>query len=384
MLYMVRYITATLILTIIITCGYCYCPASITTVENNYIPQRVNKWHIIGYYSNSPTHCWWCGPTDCTKFGDDYTFGYDTWLISPRIQLDNGAKKITLTFWTYIDTDSDIDGGDICSVYAQSDQTQPVVIWRKNSPYKSNGWEKITLDLTQYRGQTNFAIRFFFDVDEDKYIDDGWFIDDILIDSQLSMVDLIQNEEFDKYLPYGWSQEPVYSDTNDWHQWFLGMDKIARRYYQPYEMDSVDSLITPIKDATYFTSLYLNYWTSYSVYNPVPNHTYGYVLGSVDGGAHWNYLIKEYKDTDVTKAETIDISNWAAGKSQLRFEWMIECPEPDDVYYWMLDSIQVYGDMDRKYIDDNIENGRDGWRTYPSEYKVETSTIGIIKSIFNE
>jgi len=379
---MIRYFVGILVFTLVITYGYSNSPQSTLVVENNQITQRVNKWHIVGYYSKSPVHSWWCGPTDCTKFGDDYVFGYDTWLISPRIQLDSGANKITLTFWSYIDTDSDTNGGDVCSVYVRSDQIQPVEIWRKNSPYKSNGWEKITLDLTQYRGQKNFTIIFFFDVDEDKYTDDGWFIDDVVLESQLSMVDLIPIEEFDKYLPDGWSQDPAYSDTNDWHQWSLGMDKVARRYYQPYEMESVDTLTSPTRDATYFTNLYLTYWTAYNVYNPEQNHTYGYVLGSIDGGVHWNYLIKEYKNTDITRAETIDISSWADGKSQLRFKWMLECPEPDDIYYWMIDSIQVYGNMERKDINDNIEHGRDGWRTYPAEYEIETSSIGIIKSIF--
>ncbi|MGQ9705865.1 MAG: hypothetical protein ACUVWP_02530 [bacterium] len=379
---MSRFFKGILFFIIIITYDYSHSQISTSLIDNNYIDQRVNKWHIVDYYSKSPTHSWWCGPTDCVKFGDDYTFGYDTWLISPRLQLDSGAKKITLTLWTYLDTDNDVDGGDSCSIYIQSDQLQPFEIWKKNSPYKSNGWEKITLDLTQYRGHKNFTIKFYFNVDEDKYIDDGWFIDDIIVESQLSMIDLISTVEFDKYLPDEWSQEPVYNDTNDWHQWYLGMDKVARRYYQPYEMESVDSLISPTRNATYFTKLYLTYWTAYQVYEPKTNRTYGYVLGSDDGGNHWNNIIKEYKDTDVTRSETIDISSWAAGKNKIRLKWMVECEEPDDIYYWMLDSIQVYGDMNRKDINDDVEHGRDGWRVYPPDHEIDTSSIGLIKSVF--
>jgi hypothetical protein len=344
----------------------------------------VNWFHIINYYSHSPSHSWYCGPKENTGPNDYYALGYETTLVSQRMDLDRIATKITLTFWQDIDTSNDYNGGDYCRIIVKSDQIQPTVIYEKNSPYNTNGWKQETLDLTLYRGQTNFQIRFIFHPDEDPLVDHGWYIDDIRIDAQLSQVDLVPVIEFDEYPPPGWSQDPPYEDTNDWHQWNIDLDNVATRYYQPYEYNSVDELTSPTSDATYFTSLILEYWTLYEVRSPENNYHHAQVLGSIDGGATWPYEIKYYGFDTFAGTENIDITSWAAGKNSLRFKFRLQCEVPDNVIQWVIDSFRVYGDLDKKYIDDNVERGREGWRTVPVEYAIETSSIGIIKAIFEQ
>jgi len=338
-----------------------------------------NRWHIIDYYSHSPTHCWWCGPID----SDKYSLGYETYLKSPRFNLDENAKRITLYFYQDIDTSNDYNGGDFCRIIVQSDQMQPTVIYEKNSPYDTNGWINIELDLTPYKGDTNFRIKFLFVPDEDTLVDEGWFIDDVILETELSNADLIANVEFDEYLPQGWSQNPPSDDTNDWHQFNYQNDNVARRYWLPIEKNSTDELISPIVDSTNFTSLNLEYWILYDANFNTPNYPYGQVLGSIDGGANWSYKLKWYGCNDFTGIEKFDISSWATRESSLRFKFILNCEEPETVYTWLLDSVRVYGDEKRKDFKDDIENGKDGWIPWP-EGAIETSSIGLIKTIFEQ
>jgi len=338
----------------------------------------INRWHIIDCYSHSPTHCWWCGPID----SDKYSLGYETYLKSPKFNLDENAKRITLYFYQDIDTSNDYNGGDYCRVIVVSDQMQPTVIYEKNSPYDTNGWNQETLDLTTYRGQTNFQIRFIFKPDEDTLVDEGWLIDDVLLETELTDADLIANVEFDEYLPPDWSQNPPSNDTNDWHQSGSQNAHVAKRDYLPPENNSTDDLITPIVDSTNFTTLNIEYWTLYNKYDPIPGYHHAQVLGSIDGGITWTYEIKWYGFDDFIGNEKFDISSWATGKSQLRFMWRIRCQSYTDVYTWEIDKVRVYGDKKRTDFEDDIENGKDGWRT--GEWNIETSSIGIIKAIFEQ
>ncbi|MGQ9705869.1 MAG: hypothetical protein ACUVWP_02550 [bacterium] len=364
--------------------GMSYLNIPITSEKpNSNLDIPLNWFHIVNYWSHSSSHSWYCGPKENTKHDETYSLGYDTALYSPRMGLDQGAKKITLTFWHELDTSNDYNGGDIARIIVDSAQIQPTVIYEKNSPYNTNGWKQETLDLTNYRGQTDFQIIFVFDPDEDTNVDYGWYIDDILIESQLSQIDLIPVVEFDEYLPPGWSQDPPSDDTNDWHQYNLNMDWVARRYYQPYEMNSVDELISPTKNALYFTTLYLDYWTLYDKQAPYPNTKHAKILGSIDGGVTWPYEIKYYGYDDFTGTENVNITTWAAGKTSLRFKFRLECSEPENVYTWALDSIRIYGDMLRRDIDENVENGRNGWKTIPREDSIVYSSIGNIKALFN-
>jgi len=352
-------------------------PGSITEQEPNWF-------HIVDYYSHSTSHSWYCGPKSNTRPDDPYSLGYETTLVSPRLNLERSAKKITLSFWQDLDTSNDYNGGDFCRVIIQSDQIQPIVIYEKNSPYDTNGWKQETIDLTQYRGQTNFIIMFVFHPDEDTNVDRGWYIDDIRLEAQLSQVDLMSVVEFDEYLPPGWSQDPPYEDTNDWHQWNINLDNVAARYYQPYEYNSIDELTTSTLDATYFTSLYLEYWTLYEVRSPENNYHHAQVLGSIDGGATWPYEIKWYGFNNFTGDENIDITSWSAGRSSIKFKFRLDCKIPENVLQWMLDSIKVYGDMNKKYIDEDVERGREGWKTVPIEYGIQSISIGEIKAIFEQ
>ncbi|MGQ9705868.1 MAG: hypothetical protein ACUVWP_02545 [bacterium] len=345
-----------------------------------YIP--LNWFHIVDYYSHSSTHSWFCGPKENTKYEDHYSLGYETALVSPRLNLDQGAKKITLSFWHDLDTSNDYNGNDICTVMIQSDQTQPKIVYERNSPYDTSGWKKESIDLTRFRGNTNFVIKFIFSPDEDTNVDNGWYIDDVLIEMQLSQVDLISVVEFDTYLPTDWSQTPQFEDTNDWHQFNFNMDMIARRYYQPYETNSIDELISPIVNSTYFTTLNIQYWTLYDVGAPEQNFHHAQVLGSIDGGITWPYEIKYYSFDNFMGNENLNITSWACGKNSLRFKFRLECKAADNVYTWALDSIKVYGDLTKKVVDHTVENGREGWRTIPPEAVIETTSIGNVKAIF--
>ncbi|MGQ9705867.1 MAG: hypothetical protein ACUVWP_02540 [bacterium] len=197
-----------------------FTPVFISAVMTGFQPIPFNKpltipynaWHIIDCYSHSPTHSWWCGPKG---YYDKYSLGYQTYLLSPKFNLDANAEKITLYFYHDLDTSDDYNGGDFCRIFVHSDQRQPTLLYEKNSPYDTYGWEKETLDLTPYKGDTNFRIRFDFRPDEDTLVDEGWFIDDVLIETELTKADLIALVEFDEYLPPGWFQDPPFEDTND-------------------------------------------------------------------------------------------------------------------------------------------------------------------------
>ena len=348
-------------------------------IKNKDLGIRINKWHIVDYYSHSGSHSWWCGPEDANKPEDDYIYYYDSYLESLPLNFDTSTDSITLSFWYDIDTSNDYNGGDTCYLYIESDQQAPIIIWGYDSPYDSNGWTKATIDLSEYRGHTNFRMRFYFGADMDSLVDDGWNIDDVVIKSTYVDVDLISPVEFNVWLPEGWTQMPSYSDNNDWHKYIYGNDSVARRYNVPPEQNSIDELISPIKSAADFTKLYLSYWTDFNAYNPSPYNTYGKVLGSTDGGDHWNYFINQYQD-DFKGNETFEITSWAAGEENIRIKWLLEQDEPDDVLWWLLDSIHIYGDMTRYDFKDDVEHGEDGWYVYP-ESAVEMSSIGQIKAL---
>lgn len=342
---------------------------------------RINRFHRVDYYAHGGTYSWWCGPEDATKFGDDYIYYYDTYLLSPRFNLDEGAYSIKLKYYEYMDTSNDTDGGDWCRVYIQSDQQGLTPIHEYNSPQYTGGWRLRTEDLTPYKGHTNLRIRFDFNVDIDSNVDDGWFIDDVLIEVEYRGTDLLEVTEFNEWLPMGWSQVPIYNDNNDWHKYVYGGDNVARRYFVPPEVNSIDELISPTLNADLYTNVILSYWTNYSPYNAQYNHTYGYVLGSTDGGAHWNHVIKEYKHNWYEGDEMIDISEWAAGADSIKIKFRLECPEQDDVEEWMIDSVHIYGNQKYNYFYDDMEEGRGGWQVYPPPAVISNTSIGQIKAL---
>ena len=154
-----------------------------------------NNWHVTngiwqwGEPTSSPssTH----SPTHAmgTVMNANYTYGTDSRLVSPQIQLPTVGpdQEVMLTFWQYFNYQGSDSGKVQINVFSEGSWSG----WSDISTYQaytySRGWCFAGVDLTAYKGQ---RVRFGFVHDDnhehsgyydEHYEDPGWFIDDLEI-----------------------------------------------------------------------------------------------------------------------------------------------------------------------------------------------------------
>lgn len=144
--------------------------------------QTGGLWHITTNRYNSPGHSFW--------YGDETTKTYNTGgansgsLISPEITLQDNSQPV-LDFWSWYQTE-----------YSQDNDTKLVQISVNNGPWidllkitdTRNTWNKESIDLSDYAGNT-IKLRFLFDtVDNNLNNYEGWYVDDISLSLKESIL----------------------------------------------------------------------------------------------------------------------------------------------------------------------------------------------------
>ncbi len=144
--------------------------------------QTDGLWHITTNRYNSPGHSFW--------YGDEITKTYNTGaansgsLISPEITLPGNSQPV-LGFWSWYQTE-----------YSKDSDTKLVQISVNNDPWTDllkitdarNTWNKESIDLSDYAGNT-IRLRFLFDTVDNKLNNyEGWYVDDISLSLKESVL----------------------------------------------------------------------------------------------------------------------------------------------------------------------------------------------------
>jgi len=127
----------------------------------------------------------------------EYHSDYTSWTDSPDTQYENNinstltlsssinlseSQQPVLVFWQKFNFENDYDYG---FVEVSRDNGSS---WKKLSSYTGKSdWERIKINLSEYQSDTNVKIRFRIETD-DSIVDDGWYIDDIIISEDITPV----------------------------------------------------------------------------------------------------------------------------------------------------------------------------------------------------
>lgn len=153
-------------------------------------------WHVTTNRSFSTTHSWYCGDSETRA----YENGVNAWLLSPPIQLVQGAR---LAFRYWIDSEVDEnnppyahDGGVV--EISTNGVSFAALVPSGGYPYRAHGlygspfardtpifagtggWQEAAFDLTNYAGHTVW-LRFRFGSDEAFAVGEGWYLDDLRV-----------------------------------------------------------------------------------------------------------------------------------------------------------------------------------------------------------
>jgi len=235
-------------------------------------------------------------------------------------------------------------------------------------------WEKETINLNAYAGQS-VIVRWHFGSDSSVHYP-GWYIDDVLFAdpsafipeySDTVSVDLavgetvnvtladwtpsdmslavnidyrvtatatiagwndVATETFDNYtagyynFPTGWTTQT----TNPTGAWFMYVSGTTYIYARVQESGSDGNaqdewLKSTAVDCSGLTNVHLIY-RKYYYESTTSGDTYTQVLGSIDGGATWPYLITNYTASSTSSTpEDFDISAWAAGQANVKIAY---------------------------------------------------------------
>jgi parallel beta-helix repeat protein len=137
------------------------------------------NWHQVTTSSHSTSHSWWCGKDQTGKYDKDM----DNSLTSPSFDLSGlNIYSAELSFWHkykietnqdygYVDI-SDDDGNNWDTLQGYTNTNGP------------SSFEQVEIDISEYIGSSNIKIRFRFVSDNNGQYE-GWYIDDVLIQSGL-------------------------------------------------------------------------------------------------------------------------------------------------------------------------------------------------------
>ncbi|MEI6809958.1 MAG: hypothetical protein WCN95_14670, partial [bacterium] len=158
-----------------------------------------DSWHITSRRSSSPGRSWYCG----VESSGLYLNSMDASLVSRPVHLA-ASSVLTFNHWSGTEVDEELsghswDGGIVeVSVDGGTSFKQIMPVWGYSylitpnpaSPFDpetpcfggTGGWSKATFDLSSYDGKTAF-VRFRFGSDA-FVVDEGWYIDDVVIEPQ--------------------------------------------------------------------------------------------------------------------------------------------------------------------------------------------------------
>ncbi len=135
--------------------------------------------------------------------------------------------------------------------------------------------------------------------------------------------------------------------TNDWHRknayqvpWSANSTPYACLIGSQISGDSPDSLISPIIDCSNYHSIVLRCSTYFS---PLVGGSYQAALyGSIDSGATWPYLIRDFTGLNIPPQLLTDDLPWVANQNRVCFLWVYE-GDPAALAYWCIDDFSLTG-----------------------------------------
>lgn len=124
-----------------------------------------DKWHLTTHRSNSGNTSWYCGEEGSWFYSSDFT----AYLYTPPILVPLEAE---LSFWAWYEIEAGFDYS-----YCEINDGEG---WRVLCMMtgESGGWVKKTFDLSDYYGDS-ITIRFTMFSDNDAYLFEGLYIDDL-------------------------------------------------------------------------------------------------------------------------------------------------------------------------------------------------------------
>ncbi len=119
-----------------------------------------------------------------------------------------------------------------------------------------------------------------------------------------------------------------------------------------------DYLYSPVMDCGSYTTVSLSFYHDYKKYNENSDEG-GFVDVSNDGGQTWTNVYHIY-DTSVQETRTIDITNIAAGHSQVQVRWHYIASYD---YHWGIDDVSITGNrpsiLEHEWTTDVGDGGTD-------------------------
>jgi len=149
-----------------------------------------DEWHLTAHKSHSGNSSWYCGNEGSWLYSSDFT----AYLYTPTIIVPPDAE---LSFWAWYEMEAGFDYS-----YCEIDYGQG---WRVLCMMtgESGGWVEKTYDLSEHYGDS-IQIRFTMFSDDDSYVFEGLYIDDLKVggekvgvcgdangDSEVSIADVV-------------------------------------------------------------------------------------------------------------------------------------------------------------------------------------------------
>lgn len=152
----------------------------------------------------------------------------------------------------------------------------------------------------------------------------------------------IMTQDFTPTLPGGWTS----ASRGGWV--IFGGKAVCEESDSGTEDD--EWLISPVIDCTGETGVQLEFYSDF--YNSsYSGDSFGEVWGSTDGGSTWTQLIAHYGDHTAT--QTIDISSWADGESNVKIAYRFYSTDTTSAYDdWTIDDVYVNGSSGVLFSDD--------------------------------
>ncbi len=146
------------------------------------------------------------------------------------------------------------------------------------------------------------------------------------------------------------SISPGDTSTNDWHRkdalldpWSLNLTPYACLLGDQLRRDSLypDSLYSPVINCSSFYNITLRCSTYF--YPLDSGGSYQAALyGSIDSGATWPYLIRNFTGLNIPAQLLTDNLPWAANQNRVRFLWVYE-GDPAALSFWCIDDVSLTG-----------------------------------------
>ncbi len=168
--------------------------------------------------SHSPNQSWWFGSeSTCTyENGASRSFGN---LTTPTIDLTATTPPITLTFWSWFETEPGAWDKMWVNISDDSWATWDTPLQIQDPLHQMEVWTEFEVNLSAHAG-SSIEIMFSFDTGDEFANDyEGWLIDDIMIDDAPIVPDVLTIE--------AWNKSPAQVEQGQWDVVMLQLNLTA-------------------------------------------------------------------------------------------------------------------------------------------------------------